>query len=66
MEGHRYFIKGIPLALWKEFQIACLYFDTTAKDYFLSCMQSMVVRYHRRVQDSQAGPVYNLNRKDKK
>ena len=65
MEGHPYLIKGIPRALWHEFKLACLYFDTSCKDYLLSCMQSMVIRYHRQMQENQAGPVYNLDRRNK-
>jgi len=48
MEGHRYFIEGIPKALWKEFRLACLFFNTTAKDHLIGCMQDFVVQYHRR------------------
>lgn len=66
MEGHPYQIKGIPKALWKEFKLACIYFDTTAKDHLITCMSDLVVRYHRRVQDTQAGPVYNLEKEKKK
>lgn len=65
MEGHKYFIDGIPKALWKEFRQACIYFNTTAKDHLIGCMQDYVVRYHRRREDIKAGPVYNLNRKEK-
>jgi len=65
MEGHPYLMKGIPKALWKEFQLACIFYDTTAKDHFISCMQSMVIRYHRQMQEMQTGPVYNLNRRKK-
>lgn len=65
MEGHKYFMEGIPKALWKDFRQACLYFDTTAKDHLISCMQDLVIRYHRQLEDRKAGPVYNLNGKDK-
>lgn len=46
MEGHRYFVEGIPLALWKEYKQACIFFDKTAKDHLISCMQDLVVSYH--------------------
>lgn len=65
MEGHRYFMKGIPLALWKEFRQACIYFDTTAKDHLISCMQTLVIHFHKQIHDSKAGPVYT-HRKEKK
>lgn len=65
MEGHRYFIEGIPKALWKEFRLACLFFDTSAKDHLIAAMQSLVIRYHRELEDKKAGPVYQLNGKDK-
>jgi len=66
MEGHKYFIEGIPLALWKEFKLACLYYDTTAKAHLLSCMQTLIVRYHKSLRDHKPGATYNLNGKDKK
>ena len=66
MEGHKYFIEGIPKALWKEFKLACLFFDTTAKDHLISCMQSLVIRYHRAIHDSQAGPIYTHTKEKKK
>jgi len=66
MEGHPYLIRGIPAALWKEFRQACIYFDTTTKDHLISCMQSLVIRYHRARQNTQAGPVYKLNKEKKK
>jgi len=46
MEGHRFFIKGIPKALWKEYRHACIFFDTTAKDHLIGCMQDFVISYH--------------------
>ena len=65
MEGHKYFIEGIPKALWKEFQIACIYFDTTAKDHLITCMSHLVFGYHKARHNHQAGPVYK-SRKEKK
>jgi len=66
MEGHKYFIEGIPKALWKEFKQACLYFDTTAKDHLIASMQDLVIRYHSKMEDSKAGPIYQQERKEKK
>lgn len=66
MEGHRYFINGIPLTLWKEFRLACIYFNTTAKDHLIGCMQEFVVRYHRAAHNEQVGASYKLYRRKKK
>lgn len=66
MEGHKYFIEGIPKLLWREFRQACLYFDTTAKDHLIACMQALIIRYHRKMHDSKAGPIWQQKRKDKK
>jgi len=66
MEGHPYLIKGIPKALWKEFQMACIWFDTTAKHHLITCMSDLVIRYHRSAQETKAGPVYKLNKEKKK
>jgi len=63
---HKYFMKGIPMPLWKEFRLACIYFDTTAKEHLLSCMQSLVLRYHRRLQEAKTGPAYEHHKKVKK
>lgn len=65
MEGHKYFISGIPLALWKEFRQACLSFDTTAKDHLISCMQTLVIRYHRKMHEMQHGPIYEHTKEKK-
>lgn len=66
MEGHRYFIKGIPLALWKDYRHACLYFDTTAKDHLIGCMQTLVIRYHRAIEERKPSPIYEHNKEKKK
>ena len=65
MEGHKYFIEGIPKPLWKDFKLACIYFDTTAKDYFIYRMNQLVKLHHRTAQNAKAGPVYQF-RKEKK
>jgi len=65
MEGHPYLIKGIPRALWKEYRQACIFFDTTAKDQLISCMQSLVIRYHKSLHERRAGPIYT-HKKEKK
>ena len=66
MEGHPYLIKGIPKALWKEFQIACIYFDTTAKDHLITCMSDLVIRYHKVSHDKLTPPMYDIERSPKK
>jgi len=58
MNGHPYLIKGIPKALYKEFRIACLFYDITVKDHLISCMSEIFVRYHRARHDMDAGSVY--------
>ena len=65
MEGHKYFIEGIPKALWKDFRKACLHFDTTAKDHLMLAMQSLIIRYHKEMRDADPDPTYDLNGKDK-
>jgi len=66
MEGHPYLIKGIPKALWKEFQIACIYFETTAKDHLITCMSDLVLRYHKVKQNTDTAPMYDIERSQKK
>jgi len=66
MEGHPYLIKGIPKALWKEFQTACLYFDMTAKSYLITSMSDLIVRYHRARHNEKLGQAYKLNKEKKK
>lgn len=66
MEGHPYLIKGIPAALWKEFRMACIHFNTTAKDHLLTCMSDLVVRYHRSTQEIKTGRTYKLDKRKKK
>ncbi|MBA7495175.1 hypothetical protein ES702_05754 [subsurface metagenome] len=66
MKGHRYFINGIPLALWKEYRHACIYFDTTAKDHLISCMSELVSHYHESIEESKAGPIYTHSKEKKK
>jgi len=66
MEGHRYFINGIPLALWKEYRQACMYFDTTTKDHLIGCMQDLVIRYHKEVYGEEVGLELEPKRERKK
>ena len=66
MEGHKYFIEGIPKALWKEFRKACFHFDMSAKDHLIAAMQSLVIRYHKELRDTDPDETYNLNGEDNK
>lgn len=66
MEGHKYFIDGIPKALWKEFRLACLYFNTTAKDHLIGCMQAFVINYHRRRHEMDKTTIYQHKKGKKK
>jgi len=66
MEGHKYFVNGIPKALWKEFRQACIFSNTTAKDHLIGCMQAFVVRYHRRRSEMDKVISYEKRKEKKK
>ena len=59
-------MQGLPLALWKEFRQACIYFDTTAKDHFISCMHALVLRYHRAKYGDDKAPKHKPEKEGKK
>lgn len=66
MPNNKHFIKGIPLVLWHEYTKACLFFNITIKDHLISCMQSLIIRYLRELEERKTGPIYKHSEGKKK